>query len=124
MADAIKAGAFQRGAASGDGARIRLEFDSAVLVMTSVEGRKLLRSLQALATTLQRDTPPPTGTEKSFPVLRYEAGPGFPSGVGLLLETQVYGRLSFGMDPDTARKIAAALEESAARSRSDRPTPH
>ncbi len=67
---------------------------------------------------------PPTGTEKAFPVVRYEIGPVFPGGqVGLAIQTAVFGSQGFVMNLDTAKRLAADLRACAERIQQDQSTP-
>ncbi len=109
--------------ASRDGAAIALRFDAATVELPAQQAHKLMRLLLAAVTNLPGEKQPPTGTEKGFPITRYEIGPAFPDGaVGLTLQTAPFGRQAFVMDTDTAQRIAADLRACAEQVEADQST--
>lgn len=95
-----------------------------VIEFPGTELHGLARLLQAASQHVPDGKPPPIGTEKSFPISRYEIGSAFPDGLSLALHTQAFGRMGFGMSPDTAQQIALDLQECAARIREGKSTPN
>ncbi len=88
------------------GHEVALEFPAS-------EFHKLSKYIQAISSSVPSETSPPEGTEKAFLLTRYEIGKGFPEGICLTLQSQVFGRISYAFDNDTARDIAHDLQSCA-----------
>jgi len=74
------------------------------------EVHKLVRYVQAISPIAPTETPQPPGNEKAFPLTRYEIGKGFPSGVFLVMQSFVFGRMSFALDLETAKQMSDDLQ--------------
>ncbi len=103
--------------------QIDVDGQSVTIELPASEVHALMRGVLSVATNLPAEAPPPEGTEKVFPLTRYEVGVGFPEAIVLVLETLPFGRQGFGMDADTALDIAAALQAGTALLQEDESTP-
>ena len=90
----------------GDGAVLSVEIAAA-------QAHKLMRHLLAAVIKLPAEKPPSIGTEKAFPVIRFEIAPAFPEGVTLNIQTDPFGRQGFALNPDVANELGAALQHCA-----------
>ncbi len=103
--------------------QIDVDGQSVTIELPASEVHALMRGVLSVVTELPAEAQPPTGTEKVFPLSRYEVGTGFPDAIVLLLQTDVFGRQGFAMDADTALDIAAALQAGTALLQEDESTP-
>ncbi len=103
--------------------QIDVDGQSVTIELPASEVHALMRGVLSAVTKLPAEAQPPEGTEKAFPLIGYEVGAGFPEGVVLMLQTDLFGRQWFGMGADTALDIAAALQAGTARLQEDESTP-
>jgi len=112
-----------------DGSAIALEVDTdtqgpLTLEVPAERVHTLMRELLAAVSHLPPESPAAEGAQQAFTVTGYGVGLGFPESVVLALRTAAFGQQGFGLDPDTARRVARELERHADQLESRGPAPH